>query len=100
MTNDQERNLRMMLSKLAAFESGQLALNLLIPALEGLFNAVDLHDRDWQERFWDSWGDLEISYARALNKGWKSLDEIGQQIVLQAVANLKSLVGAKLSQAS
>lgn len=98
MTSDQERNLRMMLSKLAAFENSELALSSLIPELEGLFNAVDLADPDWREGFWDLWGDLEISYALALNRGWKSLDEVREKIVAQAVADLKSLVGAKLPQ--
>ena len=61
MTRDQECNLRLMLSKLVAFENCQLALSELIPELEALFNAVDLEDEDWQEGFWDSWSDLEIS---------------------------------------
>jgi hypothetical protein len=98
MTSDQEDNLRMMLSKLSECENGQLALDCLIPELEGLFNAVNLPDEDWQDSFWNSWGDLEINYAVALNRGWKSLDEVGEQIVSQAVADLKSLIGAKLSQ--
>jgi hypothetical protein len=97
MTSDQERNLRMMLSKLSECENGQLALDCLIPELEELFNAVNLADEDWQEGFWSSWGDLEINYAFALDMGWKSLDEAGEQIVSQAVADLKSLIGAKLS---
>jgi hypothetical protein len=87
-----------MLSKLVAFENGQLALSSLIPELEELFNAVGLDDEDWQEGFWNSWGDLEISYALALDRGWKSLDEAREKVVLQAVADLKSLVGAKFPQ--
>jgi hypothetical protein len=100
MTSDQESHFRLVLSKLVAFENGQLALSSLIPELEELFHAVGLDDEDWQEGFWDSWGDLEISYAFALNRGWKSLDEVGEQIVCQAVADLKSLIGAKLPQGS
>jgi hypothetical protein len=96
MTSDQESNFRLMLSKLVAFENGQLALDLLIPELEGLFNAVNLDNKDWQDGFWDTWGELEIIYALGLNRGWKSLDEIGEQIVRQAVTDLKSLVAAKL----
>lgn len=87
-----------MLSKLAAFENRQLALSSLIPELEGLFNAVDLDDQGWSEGFWDSWGELEINYAYALDMGWKALDETSEQLVSQAVANLKSLVVAKLRQ--
>ncbi len=98
MTSGQETKLRTMLSALAEFENGQLALDLLIPELEGLFNAVDLDDLDWQKGFWYSWGELEIGYALALDRGWKSLDETGEQIVLQAVADLRSLIGAKLPQ--
>ncbi len=75
-----------------------MALDSLIPELEALFNAIDLADADWQEGFWDSWSDLEISYALALDRGWKSLDEVREQIVSQAAADLKSLVGAELSR--
>jgi hypothetical protein len=98
MTTVQEHQLRMMVSALAAFENGQLALSSLLPELEGLFNAVDLDDPDWRKKFWYSWGELEINYAMALDMGWKSLDEVGEKIVAQAVADLKSLIGAKLPQ--
>lgn len=98
MTSYQERQLRMMLWKLAEAEEGKLALSYLIPDLEGLFHAVDLADPDWQKGFWYSWGELEIGYALALDRGWKSLDETGEQIVLQAVADLRSLINAKLPQ--
>jgi hypothetical protein len=98
MTNDQDYKFRMMMLKLGAFENGQLALDSLIQELEGLFNAVGLDDQEWRKKFWYSWGELEINYALALDRGWKSLDEVGEQIVAQAVADLKSLVGAKLLQ--
>ena len=87
-----------MLSKLTEAEEGKLALSSLIPELETLFNAIDLDDQDWKEGFWDSWGDLEINYALALNRGWKSLDETGERLVSQAVENLKSLIAVKLRQ--
>ncbi|MDI9847549.1 hypothetical protein QM467_05675 [Rhodoblastus sp. 17X3] len=98
MTSDQEHKLRMMVTVLEAFENGQLALDSLIPKLEGLFNAVGLDDQEWRKKFWYSWGELEINYALALDSGWKSLDDVGEQIVAQAVADLKSLIGAKLLQ--
>lgn len=98
MTSDQENNLRMMLLKPAEFEEGRLALGSLIPELEGLFNAVNLTDPAWRERFWDSWGELEINYAYALDMGWKSLDETSTQLVSQAAQNLRTLVVAKLRQ--
>ena len=98
MTSDRERQLRMMLPKLAAFEKGELALSTLIPELEGLFNAIDLDDKDWQEGFWAAWGEMETNYAFALDMGWKSLDQAGEQLVLQAVADLRALVATKLQQ--
>jgi len=98
MTKDQESTLRLMLSKLTDAEEGKLALSALLPELEALFIAVDLSDSDWREGFWDSWSDLEINYAMALDMGWKSLDEIGVHLVSQAVDNLKSLVTTKLNQ--
>ena len=98
MTSDQENNLRMMLSKLAEFEEGRLAHGSLIPELEGLFNAVGIADRDWRERFWDWWGELEINYAYALDMGWKSLDETSRRLVSQAAQNLRTLVVAKLRE--
>lgn len=87
-----------MLSKLTEAEEGKLALSALIPELEELFNAVDLSDPEWREGFWDSWGDLEINYAMALDMGWKSLDETGDRLVSQAVENLKTLIAGKLRE--
>jgi hypothetical protein len=55
----QENNFRTMLSKLEEAEQGKLALELLIPGMEMLFDAIDLADADWQEGFWGSWGKLE-----------------------------------------
>jgi hypothetical protein len=67
MTSDRERQLQMMLYKLTAFEKHELALSSLIGDLEGLFDALDLQDEYWREGFWDSWGDLEVVYALALD---------------------------------
>ena len=75
-----------------------MALSSLIPELEGLFNAVNLADQDWREGFWASWGELEINYAMALDMRWKSLDEMGEQLVTKAVADLRTLIAAKLRQ--
>ncbi len=98
MTNDREHNLRLMLSKLAAFDEGKLALSSLIPELETLFNAVDLADPDWREGFWDAWADLEINYAVGLNRGWTALDKESGQLVSQAVEKMKTLVAARLGE--
>jgi hypothetical protein len=98
MTNDQERQLRVMAFKLDAFAKGELALSALIPELEGLFNAVNLDDQHWREGFWDSWGELEINYAFALDMGWKALDQTSEQLVVEAVTDLKSLIETKLQE--
>jgi hypothetical protein len=98
MTSDQENNFRVMLSTFEEAEQGKLALDLLIPSLEMLFNAIDLADTDWQEGFWDARGELETNYAMALHRGWKLLDEIGQKLVSEAITNLKALVESNLSR--
>ncbi len=100
MTSDQERQLRMMADKLAAFENCEIALDCLIADLEGLFNALGPADEDWREAFWDSWGELEMSYALALHRSPEPMDETSERLMWEAVANLKSLVTAKLSHAS
>ena len=98
MTNDQQHNLLLMLSKLAETEDGKLALSSLIPDLEALFNAVDLADPDGREGFWDSWGELEMSYALALHRSSEPMDETSERLMWEAVENLKTLVAAKLRQ--
>lgn len=87
-----------MLAKLTEAEEGKLALSALIPELEALFKAIELSDPDWRQGFWDSWADLEINYAMALDMGWKSLDETGDRLVSQAIENLKRLIAEKLRQ--
>ena len=88
----------MMLYKLTAFEKHELALSSLIGDLEGLFDALDLQDEYWREGFWDSWGDLEVVYALALDMPSKPLSDSSIQHVWEAVAKLKSLIATKLQQ--
>ena len=88
----------MMAYKLAAFEKRELSLSALIIDLEGLFNALDSDDQDWRKAFWDSWGELEISYALALDRPSEPMDEISVKLVWEAVSDLKSLVAAKIPQ--
>jgi hypothetical protein len=98
MMSDQERQLRVMASKLDAFEKRELALSSLITDLEGLFNVVVPEDQQWRGSFWRLWGELEINYAFALDMGWKSLDDTSERLVAKAVSDLKALVAAKLDQ--
>ena len=98
MTDFHEHQLQMMGCKLAAFKNGELSPSALIIDLEGLFSALDLDDEDWRKAFWEAWGELEISYALGLDRPLEPMDEVSVKLVWEAVADLDSLVAAKLPQ--
>jgi hypothetical protein len=98
MTGDQI--LQLMADTLLAFERREIALGSLIADLEGLLKALDPIEEDWREAFWDSWGELEMSYALAIHRSPEPMDQASERLVWEAVANLKLLVAAKLKQSN
>jgi hypothetical protein len=64
----ERRQLTLMSERIEQFRSAKLSLGGLIADLEGLLEARTLASADWVDDFSDSWGNLEIPYAVALDR--------------------------------
>lgn len=64
----ERRQLVLMQERVAGFRSSDVSLGSLIADLEGLLEARALASEQWVDDFRSAWGDLEISYAVALDR--------------------------------
>jgi hypothetical protein len=92
MSEFDQRQYRLMLDDLSAFEGGKLSVDKLIADLEGLANVLEEKNIDWRQSFFRHWGHLEEAWAVALDRGATSLDEQEAKVALSAAGKLKSMV--------
>lgn len=65
----ERRQLLLMRDRLAGFTARALSLPLLINDLEALVWELELASDDWKDGFLMEWGELEIAYSVALDRG-------------------------------
>jgi hypothetical protein len=99
MSNFNQRQYRLMLERLNAFEQGKIALDTLVVDLEGLLNALDGVASCWKQTFLSDWGKLEDERAYALFKNVQVVDEETSQRIRPALARLKLSVLEKIDDA-
>jgi len=92
MSDFSDRQFRLMLDRINAFEAGQIDLGKVVDDLEGLLNAAVVADNDWKSRFLSEWGKLEDVRAFALCEGQKELDPETGRLVRTASTQLRNLV--------
>ena len=68
LVDRERRQFRLMDDRLCAFQDENIYIATVISDLEGLFRALELTSEDWIERFRCAWGELEVSYAVALDR--------------------------------
>src|SRR5688572_29063623 len=96
MLDYNERQYRLMLNRLVAFEQGKLPLDSLVIDLEGLLNALEGVEFSWKQEFLHEWGTLEEGRAYALFKSLSAFDEEASETLRAAVARLKLQVLEKI----
>jgi hypothetical protein len=64
----ERRQLSLMQQRIASFRSGELFIARLIADLKGLLEARECASEEWIDDFRSASGDLEISYAVALDR--------------------------------
>jgi hypothetical protein len=94
MSDYDQRQYRLMLERLTAFEQGRLRLDMLVNDLEGLLNALEEVQPAWKQTFFHYWGKLEDERGLALFKGL--IDEETSQRLRAAISQLKLLVLEKI----
>lgn len=91
-----ERQLNLMIKHIDYFKFGKLYIGELINNLEGLLNAIEEKDKDWEVDFRTNWLDLEIVYAFALYQEANFLDLEDERIVFEALEKLVKLIRIRL----
>lgn len=91
-----ERQYRLMLGRLDAYQRGQIGLSPLITDLEALCDALQNTTADWRQDFWQKWGKLEDVYAIALDEGRSELEPTEEVVVNQVINNLRDQIQHKL----
>jgi len=99
MSEYDQRQYRLMLEQLTAFQSGQIYIDRLIGNLQGLLNALQSPDSTWKQSFLSLWGQLEDARAMALFRGAENLNEQESIVVGSALAKLKPMVLEKIDDA-
>jgi hypothetical protein len=96
MADFDQRQYRLMLDRLVAFDEGRIRLDTLVDDLEGLLNVLAEPDPAWKRTFLGIWGELEEERADALFKEVKAFDEETTQSLRATVAELEQLVRQKI----
>jgi hypothetical protein len=92
MSEFNQRQYRLMLDCLLAFEAGKLPIDVLISNLQGLVRALQGVDEAWKQTFLEDWAVLEQARAMALFRESTSLNERETSAASDSVARLKLLV--------
>jgi hypothetical protein len=100
MTELDQRQYRLMLDRIAAFEEGRIPLDALVDDLEGLLNMLSDASPSWRQAFLHEWGKLEDQRGYALFKGLKFLDEEASDRMLAATKKLRQMIENKIDQSA
>jgi hypothetical protein len=94
----EDRQLRLMADRLDAFVSGKLHIAEAISDLEGLLWALEMTPEEWKHDFREQWGELEISYAVALDRQ-EPVPDASDPRIREAVRSMRRLVDERLHNA-
>ncbi len=87
-----------MLFTIDAYKSGRMSIGTLIGNLEALLTCLTNVSDEWAARFQDSWLDIEIVYALALDKQLNQLSEEQVNAVTETLATIESLVQSVIEE--
>jgi len=93
-----QRQYRQMLFTIDAYKSGRMSIGTLIGNLEALLICLINVSDEWAARFEDSWLDIEIVYALALDTQLKQLSEEQMTAVTETLATIESLVQSVIEE--
>lgn len=92
MSDYDQRQYRLMLETLTAFEHGNIHVGTVIADLEGLLNALEKADAEWKQSFLRWWGQIEDARAYALFHSRTVLSEDETKNALDAVKQLRLMI--------
>lgn len=89
-----------MKDSITLYDVNKMNLQKLIDSLDGLLHVLEFNDLEWKEDYIDSWKDLEIAYASALDKEASGFDPEDTIIISNAINKIKKLVQLKLNESA
>ncbi len=92
MHKQDQQQYRLIKEYLQEFENGQLKLGRLINLLEGLIGSLQEVDKEWKDTFQSEWWTLEQVYAVARDRQEAKLSLESQNLVIEAIENMKHLL--------
>jgi hypothetical protein len=96
MSEYDQRQYRLMLGRLKAFEAGQITIDSLIADLRGLVQALLQAEPSWKQTFLEYWADLEVARALALSRESNELTDTEITAVRDATAKMRLLALEKI----
>jgi hypothetical protein len=95
-----QQQYQLMEKYLYQFEQGHLELDRLINVLEALLETLQSPDSTWKENFRSEWWTLEQIYAVACDRKEAYLSQESENLITEAVGNMKSLLKSLLIKGS
>lgn len=96
MSDYDGRQLRCMVAKIEAYNSGALPLPALISDLSALLNVLEGKDKGWDVAFFDNWENLERIYSVNLYRN-NELSPSQNETIDISLENIGKLIQARLS---
>ncbi len=94
MSEYDQRQYKLLKSRIVQFREGEIGLPRLISDLDALLCALQSPDEAWKSSFQKSWGLLEEVFATALDRGKQELGPEDRKLVDQAVDQMSKLLEA------
>ncbi|MDE5088409.1 MAG: hypothetical protein O4805_15240 [Trichodesmium sp. St16_bin2-tuft] len=92
MKDSDDRQYQLINSYIKEFEEGKLNLRSLIQTLSELLESLTTTDLKWKDAFQSEWWTLEQVYAVAIDRGEAKLGLESQDLVEEAIGNMKHLL--------
>jgi hypothetical protein len=92
--------IKLMMDSISEFENEKIDLCALIKTLYRLIESLQNLNSQWQDSLQSEWWTLEEIYSVAVDRGEIVLDIEGENLVREAIENMKSLLNEYSKQLS
>ena len=100
MSDYGQRQFKMMLSILDAFDERAIGLGKAIADLDAIYRSLEGTEKLWKGLFYRKWAVLEEVYAVTLNRKLSQLPSADQKLIDDAIQAIRKLVQERINVAS
>jgi hypothetical protein len=87
-----QRQYQLMKQFITDFEAGTLNIRALIDSLNALLNVLQGASQEWKSSFNAEWWTLEEVYAVALDRGKTRFSQEDEDLIFEAITNMRRLL--------